>query len=94
MALGGEEALDPGPVDAQQRLDRGEGEALGLELADLDQPVEVLRGRRACAGPTAPGALEQAFAGVVPDRVDRDPGLVGQLVDTPPGLGQFLRSPG
>jgi hypothetical protein len=58
---------------------------LGLKLADLDEPVEVV-------GPVELVAarpfrrLEQAFAGVVPDRVDRDAGLVGQLVDAPPGF--------
>ena len=92
-ALRGEEALDAGPVGVQQGADRGEGEALGLELADPGEAVEVLGAVELVpAGPF--GRLEQAFAGVVPDGVDGDTGLVGQLVDAPPGFGHVPDPPG
>src|SRR5260221_6845159 len=39
------------------------------------------------------GGGEQAFSGVVPDRVDGYAGLVGELVDAPPRVGHVGKPP-
>lgn len=80
VAGSGEEPFEARPVDIDDRPDRGEGEPLGPELPDTVEAVEVLL-------PVEPVAtllhrrLEQAFPGVVPDRVDGEAGPLGQLVD-------------
>lgn len=90
--LGNEQPFDPGSVDVQQGLDRGEGESLGLQLSDPAEPVEVLRGVELVAARTL-GHVEETLPGVVADGVDGDPGLVGELVDAPPGLGHVQNPP-
>ena len=77
-----------GPLGVEQRPDRGEGEAAGLEVADLGQPVEVVLA--VDLGPAGPlGRGEQALALVEADRVDGQPGAPGQLVDPDGPVGSL-----
>jgi hypothetical protein len=84
IGVGGEEALEAGPVGREHRSDRGEREALGLEIADLLEPAEVLGAVQLV--PARPlGRGQELLAGVVADRVHRDAAPLGQLVDPPAG---------
>ena len=76
--------LEAGPVGVEDGPDRGEREALGLELPDPGQPVEVLGAVELVAARPL-GRRQQALAGVVADGVDGQAGLLGQLVDPPAG---------
>ena len=91
MPLRDEQILDPGAVGVQEGADRGEGEPLALEVADPAQALEMRRAVELVAAGSLRGG-EQALAGVIPDRVDGDAGLVGELVDAPPGFGH-VRDP-
>ena len=79
-----EEPLEAGPVGVEHGPDRGEGEALRLEIPDPGEPVEVL-GAVELVPAGAFGRRQQVLAGVVADRVDRHAGPLGQLVDPPAG---------
>ncbi len=82
---GREEAFEAGPVDVDDGADRGEGETLALELADPVEALEMIGAVEAV--PALLGRRgEEALPGVVADGVDREPGLLGQLVDPPAGL--------
>ncbi len=72
-------AVAPG---VEQVADAGEGVAPGLEPADQLEPNEV---RRAVdPDPAAPpGRGEHAEGLVLADGADREPGPLGELIDTP-----------
>ena len=71
--------------DVDDGPDRGEREALGLELADPVEALEVLGVVEAVAALLG-RRRQQALPGVVADRVDGEAGPLGQLVDPPAGL--------
>ena len=57
------------------------------------EPVEVLGAvELVAARPLGRGS--RPFAGVVPDRVDREPGLLGEFVDSPLRFGHDSGPPG